>query len=189
VIAPIISKPRMYEGDSTVFGLGDLNPQLFFVPNDTVHTALGDLTWGVGPSFQLPTATDKTLGSGQWSAGPAAVLFFSNDKWTYGGVVSNIWSLAGREKRADVNLLVAQPFVNYNLSGGWSLGGGPVITANWEADSGNVWTVPVGGGVSKLFTVGKQPIKASLNAYYNVIRPDNAADWQAQLQLTFLFPK
>jgi hypothetical protein len=188
-ITPIIAKPRMFDGDSTAFGLGDMNPQLFFVPDATVDTAIGTMTWGVGPSFQLPTATDKTLGSGQWSAGPAAVAFFANGNWTYGGLVSNIWSFAGRNKRADVNLLVAQPFVNYNLSDGWSLGAGPVITANWEADGDNVWTVPVGGGISKLFKVGDRPIKAALNTYYNAVRPDNAADWQLQFQLTFLFPE
>ncbi len=27
----------------------------------------------------------------------------------------------------------------------------PVITANWEADSSEVWTVPLGGGAGKIF--------------------------------------
>jgi hypothetical protein len=46
----------------------------------------------------------------------------------------------------DVSQMVIQPFVNYNLPDGWYLSSVPLITANWEASSGNTWTVPVGGG-------------------------------------------
>jgi len=28
-----------------------------------------------------------------------------------------------------------------------------------------------------------------LGAYYNVVKPDNAADWQARFQMQFMFPK
>jgi hypothetical protein len=32
----------------------------------------------------------------------------------------------------------------------------PVITANWEADkSSDEWTVPIGGGVDRVFAVGR----------------------------------
>jgi hypothetical protein len=50
-----------------------------------------------------------------------------------------------------VSQLLIQPFVNYNLPGGWYLSSVPIITANWEASSGDMWTVPVGGGAGKLF--------------------------------------
>ena len=50
-------------------------------------------------------------------------------------------------------------------------------------------TVPIGGGVQKLFNIGKQPINASLRAYYNVVKPDFGPDWQLQFTWTFLFPK
>jgi hypothetical protein len=82
-----------------------------------------------------------------------------------------------------------QPFVNYNLSGGWSLVSAPIITANWEAGGGDTWTLPLGGGVNKLFHIGKQPIQASLRSYYNVVKPEFGPDWQLQFTLTFLFPK
>jgi hypothetical protein len=76
--------------------------------------------------------------------------------------------------------------VNYNLPDGWYLSSVPIITADWEASSGNQWTVPVGGGVGKLF---KLPINTQLQAFYNVERPQFAADWQLRFQLQFLFPK
>ena len=188
-ITPIIDKPKLFDGDSDEFGLGDINPQLFFVPSKPVETGLGSMTWGVGPAFVLPTATDDSLGTGKWSAGPAAVAFFANAPWTYGALVSNVWSVAGDSDREDVNQLAVQPFLNYNLAEGWSFGTAPVITANWNAASGDVWTVPLGGGVSKLFTVRKQPVKASLNGYYNVVAPDLGPDWQLQFQVIFLFPR
>ena len=42
--------------------------------------------------------------------------------------------------------MLIQPFVNYNLPDAWYLVSAPIITANWEASSGNKWTVPLGGG-------------------------------------------
>ena len=44
-----------------------------------------------------------------------------------------------------------QPFVNYNMADGWYLVSAPIITANWEADSDDRWTVPLGGGFGKIF--------------------------------------
>ena len=77
----------------------------------------------------------------------------------------------------------------YNLPNGWYLVSDMIMTANWDAPSGQEWTVPIGGGVGKLFTIGKQPINANLQAYYNVEKPDMAPDWQVQCVITFLFPK
>ena len=63
------------------------------------------------------------------------------------------------------------------------------ITADWEADSDNRWTVPVGGGLGKIQRFGKLPINFQLQAFYNVVTPDNGADWQLRFQIQFLFPK
>ena len=65
----------------------------------------------------------------------------------------------------------------------------PVITADWEADSKQRWTVPVGGGVGKIFRVGKQALNAQVQAYYNVEKPDIKGDWSLRLQLQFMFPR
>ena len=83
-----------------------------------------------------------------------------------------------------------QPFVNYNLGDGWYLKSNPIITANWKNDSGHKWTVPVGGGVGKLFKLGKLPINTSLDAFYNAEKVNkDAPDWQLQFQVQFLLPK
>ena len=65
----------------------------------------------------------------------------------------------------------------------------PLITANWEADTGNRWTVPIGGGFGRIFKIGHQPINANIAAYYNVVTPDDTgANWQLRAEWTFLFP-
>ena len=150
------------------------------------------MVWGIGPTFQLPTATNDLLGTGKWSAGPGFVVFLSAKPLhiTTGFLINNLWSFAGDDDRADVNAMTLQPFLNYNLDKGWYLTTAPLITANWEADDDNRWTVPIGGGIGRIFEIGHQPINAQLSAYYNAVTPDDTgADWQLRAQWTFLFPK
>ena len=64
-----------------------------------------------------------------------------------------------------------------------------ILTANWDADSSNQWTIPIGGGFGKMFTVGNQAMNSKLEAYYNVERPDGAPDWVLSFTIQFLFPK
>jgi hypothetical protein len=182
-IMPIIHQPRMGPGLGPETGLGDLQLTGFLSPAKP-----GKLIWGVGPVLRFPTATDDLLGSEKWSAGPSAVLLRTHGPWVFGGLVQNVWSFGGDSDRADVNEFLLQPFVNYNLPKGWYLSTAPNITANWKADGDSVWTVPLGGGVGKVFKIGKQPVNVSLRTYYNAVRPDNGPEWTAQLQLTLLFP-
>jgi hypothetical protein len=97
-IIPVNSVP-VGQTQST-FGIGDTSLSLFFSPAGT-----GAVTWGVGPAFTIPTASNpELLGSDKLSLGPTGVLFASLGKWTMGAVGSNVWSVAGssdREKRRD----------------------------------------------------------------------------------------
>ncbi len=106
-----------------------------------------------------------------------------------GAIASNIWSFAGEDDRDEVNQFLFQYFVNYNFPTGWYLTSGPIITANWEADSDDRWIVPIGGGFGKVFRLGKLPINASTQAFYNIEHPDSGPEWSLRFQLTFLFPK
>ena len=65
----------------------------------------------------------------------------------------------------------------------------PTITVNWDASSENKWTVPMGGGVGKIFHFGKLPVNSQIAAYYNIEKPEFAADWQIQVQVQLMFPK
>ena len=131
--------------------------------------------------------SDSKLGSGKFSLGPTAVALMMEGPWVFGALVNNQWSVAGWGKK-DVNQMLLQPFLNYNIGDGWYLTSVPIITANWEADSRDRWTVPVGAGVGKLFRLGKLPINTSLQMYYNAERPKFASDWQLRFQVQFLLP-
>ncbi len=180
-IVPVISQPAFTPAQDREFGLGDTVFSAFFSPKDS-----GEWIWGVGPALLLPTSTDDRLGAGEWGAGPSAVVLTIRGPWVVGSLFSNVWSFTGDEQ---VNLFTWQPFVNYNLDDGWYLTSAPLITANWEADSDDTWTVPLGGGVGKIFRIGNQPMNVSAAAYYNVEKPDFGADWQMRVQVQFLFPK
>lgn len=183
-ILPVVSQPDILTGgEGRINGLGDTTFTGFFSPKDSAK-----LTWGIGPVFLIPTATDDALGSDKWGAGASVVLLAMPGNWVVGSLFSNVWSFAGSGDQ-DVNLFTWQYFINYNMANGWYLTSAPIITANWEADSDNRWTIPFGGGVGKIFHIGKQPINGQVSAYYNVESPDSGADWQLRLQLQFLFPK
>jgi hypothetical protein len=121
--------------------------------------------------------------------GPTIVALVQPSRWTVGALVSNIWSVAGSGGRADVNQMSLQYFINYNLKKGWAISISPTITANWQASSGNVWTVPVGGGVTRVFRLGSQPVNGSVSFFRNAVHPVGGSPWGMRLQLSFLFPK
>lgn len=183
-IMPIVSQPGIFTGEGRVNGIGDTTFTAFLSPKNSEK-----VIWGAGPVFLLPTATDNVLGSDRWGAGVSAVALAMPGKWVIGSLLSNVWSVGGSGKQ-DINLFTWQYFVNYNMDNGWYLTTAPIITANWEADSDHRWTIPLGGGVGKLFQIGKQPVNAQLSAYKNVVTPDNyGAEWQIRAMVQFLFPK
>ncbi len=193
-IAPLIYVPGLVPGladnagepagSSSVFGLGDINQTFYISP-----AASKGLIWGLGPSVTLPTATNSEIGSGKLSMGPGAVALVMPKPWVIGILGRQLWSVAGPSSRKDVSQLLLQPFVNYNLSGGWYLVSAPIITADWTAASGNCWNVPVGGGLGKIFRIGSQPMNASLQAFDYPIRTSLGPSWAIRFQLQFLFPR
>ena len=190
-IVPLTWQPQLAPsgtpdfGDSN-FGLGNVSLSLFLSPQRP-----GAVIWGIGPAVLLPTATNKTLGTNQWGAGPSAVALRVSGPWVVGALVSNVWSFGGsRAAGTQVNLLTLQPFVNHNFGGGWYLTSSPIITANWAASRNDqTWTVPLGGGFGKVVKLGgKLPLNLSLQAYYNAVRPSEiGATWQLRAQATFVF--
>lgn len=184
-IVPLINQPEVVQGTGDEFGLGDINFTAFFSPKNPTK----GIIWGAGPIFAFPTATDEKLGSEKWSLGPSAVALTIQGPWLFGALINNVWSFAGDDDRDDVNAMLVQPFVNYNLPNGWYLVSSPIITANWEAASGNTWLVPLGGGVGKIFRIGNQPVNAQIQAFYNVEKPALVGDWTLRFQLQLLFPK
>src|SRR5262249_46308468 len=155
-ITPIIDQPSLAPGIDNASGLGDINPTFFLSPATSKK-----LIVGAGPTFTFPTASTKLLGSGKYSAGPAAVGLTIDGPWVVGALVNQQWSFAGWGDKS-FNQFLVQPFVNYNIEHGWYLVSAPIITSEWLEPRGNKWTVPVGAGAGKLSRVGKVGLPINL---------------------------
>ena len=189
-ILPVVSAPDATQPDGTTWGLGDLVYTAFFSPAKP-----GALIWGAGPVLQFPTGTSDATGSGKWGVGPSVVLLGMPGRMVIGILANNIWSYAGSSDRDDINQMLIQYFVNYNFQGGWYLSSAPIITSNWKAESHAGWVVPFGGGVGRVFPIGRQPVNLSAQFYYNAITPKTedgtriGPEWSLRVSFAFLFPK
>ena len=184
IIQPITWQPYTNQKVGGEFGLGDMNPTFFLTPANP-----GKLLWGAGPTFVLPTATDRILGQGKFSVGPELAVFVQRSRWTFGTLADNVWSVAGSGGRPNVNQMELQYFIYYRLTKHWELSMSPTLTANWKASSGNVWTVPFGGGVGRIARFGSQPVKISAQFYRNAVYPSGSSPWSMRVQIAFLFPR
>ncbi len=185
-IVPVISMPALSPTDSRTNGVGDVQFTAFLSPANP-----GQWIWGVGVVTQLPTHSNDELGNDNWGLGPSFVVLHldKGDPWVYGVLVNNIWSVGTREGAPSYSNGLIQPFINYNLPDGAYLTSSPILTVDWKANSSNRWTVPLGGGVGKIFHFGRLPVNMQISAYYNVVTPDNGANWQLRAQAQFMFPK
>jgi hypothetical protein len=185
-IVPVISQPKLSQDSERKNGIGDTAFTAFLSPAKP-----GQWIWGVGPIVQIPTNTSDELGNKNWGLGPSFVVLHLDhgSPWVYGVLLNNVWSLSSSKQGGSYNNGLIQPFVNYNFKGGLYLTSAPIATVDWKADSDQRWTVPLGGGVGKIFHLGRLPVNTQLSAYYNVVHPDNGANWQLRAQLQFMFPK
>jgi hypothetical protein len=185
-IVPVVSMPSLGPDIGSKNGIGDTVFTAFLSPAKPGHWI-----WGAGPVIQIPTNSSAELGNKNWGMGPSVVVLHLNhgDPWVYGVLVNNIWSLTSNKQGGSYNNGLIQPFVNYNFPEGFYLTSAPILTVDWKADSGQQWLIPIGGGVGKIFHIGKLPVNTQLSAYYNVIRPDFQANWQIRAQVQLMFPK
>ncbi len=163
-------------------GVGDVVQSLFFSPS----TPVDGTTWGVGPVFLIPTATDDALGAEQWGAGPTGVVLKQAGPWTVGGLANHIWSFAGEDDRSDVNATFLQPFMAYTTPGATTLSLNSESTYDWETET---WSVPVNATVSQLLSIGSQKLSLGGGVRYWADSPDSGPDgWGGRAFLTLLFP-
>jgi len=185
-ILPVIWQPALGPDDSSVSGIGDVQFNAFLSPAKP-----GTWIWGAGAIVQAPTQSNAKLGNDNWGLGPTFVVLHleKGSPWVYGVLVNNVWSLTSNKQGGSYSNGLIQPFLNYNFKGGLYLTSSPILTVNWKAESGQKWTVPLGGGVGKIFHLGKLPVNTQLSAYYNVAKPDFGPNWQIRAQVQLMFPK
>jgi hypothetical protein len=177
---PPVGQPNPNETKS-VWGLGDSMLQFFFAP----HTD-AKWKWGAGPQISVPTATKNQLEGPQWGAGLAGVVTGEiTEKLAFAGIVGNHWGNSGK-----FNTMTLQPMFFYSLpTAGTAIAYSAVISADWEATSGNRWTVPLGASFNKTWDMGGgHGFDLIVGPYYNVVRPDGGARWQLRFGFSWLFP-
>jgi hypothetical protein len=170
-------------GPDGKFGIGDL----FLLDVQINQIASG--SWGWGGVASLPTATDKTLGSGKWEAGPMGMYInkkaLADSHSIFGILLYNQWSFAGKSDRQDVNFLSFQPIFVHHTSWGY-LGWTDInATVDWEND--NRFSFPVGLRIGKVFP-GKTPFNAYIQPYYIFNNKGKDDVWGIKLSGTFIKP-
>jgi hypothetical protein len=187
-IIPVIWMPALSPDIGAKSGVGDIEFSALLSP-----AVPGHWIWGAGPIFQLPTNSSAELGNKNWGMGPEFVVLHieHGDPWVYGVLLNNIWSLSSNKQGGSYSNGVIQPFLNYNVPDGDGLyyTASPLMTVDWKAEGSNKWTVPLGGGIGKIFHLGKLPVNTQITAYYNVVKPDFGPNWQIRAQAQFMFPK
>jgi hypothetical protein len=183
IVTPFIGLPAIAPNVGSQIGLGDLNPQFYYVPKQ------GTVMVGYGPTFVFPTGTSQWVGQGKWAIGPDAVIVVSQKNVVYGLLANNVWSVAGDPSRASVNQALFQGFSSWSLAHGLSVGVTSTTTVNWNAPGANKWTVPIGPTIFQLMKFGEGmggQIGGAI--FWNAVRPQYGSTWTARIQLTILQP-
>ncbi len=172
-----------HDGGWSQSGTGDVVQSLFVSPKEP---GASGLIWGIGPAFLLPTASNDSLGSEKWAAGPTGAALIQEGPWTFGVLANHLESFDGDDKRSDVSATFVQPFVNYGAGGGVSYALNLEATYDWENDQESV---PMNLMATKVTKLGDQMVSygGGLRAY--LAGPDSAPDWGVRFVFTLLFPK
>jgi len=161
----------LFDGRTTNFG--DLYYVGLFAPSVPDDVLNGKLVWGLGFDLAFPTADEDILGSGKYSAGPSVLAAYLGPQWKVGGLLQHYWDYAGDDDRDDVNLTNLQYLYYYTINPTTSIGAAPNILIDWNQDSNNEVTLPVGVGINKTVNFGKVPVRFGIEYFYSAIQPDD----------------
>ncbi|WP_282150751.1 hypothetical protein [Ruegeria atlantica] len=169
--------PRRDPSTGSFSGLDDWND----IPYDLLYSwGTGDWTFGAGVVGSIPVGSETS--SDNWLLGPSFLAVKTFD-WGVTGIFPFHNEKVGGSG-ADTSITSLQYFLFYGLGDGWQIGTGPTMTYDWNAASGQEWTVPIQLAVAKTTAIGKQLVKFNLSAEKNIVRPNPfAEDWT----VTFTF--
>jgi len=135
----------------------------------------------------LPTASDTTNARQQLIMGPELNIGKMTDWGVYGALISQMidWREKDGKDTPDANMTTVQAYFSYALGNGWQLISNPVISYDWEADSGNKLTLPLGAGVAKTTRIGNMPLRMSAELYNYIESPDRfGPEWLFEFTVT-----
>ena len=180
-IIPWIDAESPVKGGDDNSGLGDIQQSFFFTPKEP----LGGWILGAGPIIQYPSASEDALGSEKWGAGPSFIGLQQKNGWTYGMLANHVWSFAGDDDRAEVNMTFLQPFLAKTSKTYTTLSLNTESLYDWKNSQ---WTVPINVSIGQMIKIGI-PISLELGYRYYAEKPDGGPDWGLRFFVKFLFPK
>lgn len=183
---PLVWHPEVVARYGGTYGLGDLGYELYLAA-----PAAEGLSLGGGLSLLLPSASDKRLGEGKWAMGPAVSVGMSWGALALSVAARQHFTLVSERTAPDVNRLTLQPSLTWALRSGWYLVSAPVLKADWKAASSERFTIPVGGGIGKIATLGGQKLALTLQGYFQAAPRTSTphADWTLRAGLSLLYPR
>ncbi len=182
-ILPVVYWQEPVPGLGNHFGLSDTTQSFFLSPSAPTS---GGIIWGIGPALLYPTATDDSLGTKRFGAGPTFVALKQDAGWTYGLLANHIWSFASvGSGGTDVNSTFLQPFVNYTFPNTFGITVNTQSTYNWITKE---WSVPIYLLFSRIFRFGRQPVSIQVGPKYYAATVPDGPRWGAVFNVTLLFP-
>lgn len=168
-----------FAGSAT--GITDLLTAFLFSKKSVHH---GRHHFSYGFAAQLPTASDKTLGTGKWSLGPAIEYEYHHGRFYAAFVALQLWDVTGDSDRHSVNYLMIKPMITYDLNDCWKLVYMPYgISIYWNKLPGNDVYLPLGGGLQYNFDLWGNDVAVSAQAFQYAIRPSKGAKYDLRLML------
>jgi len=166
-------------------GINDLLMGFWFARKGK-HHGKHHLTGGF--AVMLPTATDPTLGSGKWSAGPSFDYEFESGRWFAGAIALQVWSFAGQADQKAVNMLMIKPFVVFNVVKRFDLIYMPYgVSVYWNKPAGEKVYLPLGGGGQYQIPLGaKTTLNLGAQFFKNVIRPTKGTVYDLRFLVEFV---
>jgi hypothetical protein len=140
-----------------------------------------------GLAAVFPSSQDQSASRNQFLLGPELAFGKVTARGLAGVVLKHLARVSG-EDRFDTNETTAKVFFAYGLGGGWQVFSNPTILYDWEADGGNKWLLPLGGGISRTLRIGGVPIKLAIEAQKFVVSPDRLGpEWSVNFSLMPVF--
>lgn len=160
---------------------------------DKSSTAIGDIGFDlmVGQKFEsglvllggmvgtLPWASNDNVSANQYRLGGEALAMTLQSWGAVGVLASQQWNVGDYgSNKEDYSTTALNYIYAFSLGDGMQVSAAPIATYNWEAESGDRWTVPVGVGLYKTVVMGGMPWKLGIEVQKYVVKPDAfAADW------------
>ncbi len=162
------------------FGLSDMSARVLWRP----WTHSKGAAAFVGVEFLLPTASDPVLGTEKYSVAPLAALFLPlRENVFFLAIYQQLISFAGRDSRADLNILRLRPVLLAQWPRGW-----------WTLlDVGFLWDLeddrPTDDTMTLAIEVGKQLTERVALSGKPSVKVYGSEDfaWAFELSLTYRF--